>query len=94
MRLEEDSLRALQDAKEVETKVGEAVTDDNVDLVNEELDQLEMSSQTNETVDASYADDVSSQQSWMLRSLSAMADRGGLRVAPAPPKFSKKKNYL
>ena len=70
MRLEEDSLRALQDAKEVETKVGEAVTDDNVDLVNEELDQLEMSSQTNETVDASYADDVSSEQSWMLRSLS------------------------
>ena len=76
MRLEEDSVRTLQEAKEAETTVEEAVSDDNVnlavevdkvDLVNEELDQLEMSNQTNETVDA---DDVSSEQSWMLRSLS------------------------
>ncbi|XVF10621.1 hypothetical protein REPUB_Repub07fG0198400 [Reevesia pubescens] len=79
MRLEEDSLRALQDAKEIEATAEEAVADDNVSLgvegdnvnmVNEELDQLEMSSQTHETVDASYEDDVSSEQSWMLRSLS------------------------
>ncbi|XVE57861.1 hypothetical protein DITRI_Ditri04bG0124400 [Diplodiscus trichospermus] len=79
MRLEEDSLRALQDPEEAETTVEEAMTDDNVnlnvggddvDLVNEELDQLDMSSQTNETVDASDTDDVSSEQSWMLRSLS------------------------
>ncbi|XWS49922.1 hypothetical protein CRYUN_Cryun12cG0044500 [Craigia yunnanensis] len=79
MRLEEDSVRTLQEAKEADTTLEEAVSDDNVnlavevdkvDLVNEELDQLEMSSQTNETVDASYADDVSSEQSWMLRSLS------------------------
>ncbi|XP_022759978.1 RNA-binding protein NOB1 isoform X2 [Durio zibethinus] len=79
MRLEEDSVRTLREAKEAETTVEEAVSDDNlnlavegdkVDLVHEELHQLEMSSQTNETVDASYADDVSSEQSWMLRSLS------------------------
>ncbi|XVF13149.1 hypothetical protein REPUB_Repub08aG0183300 [Reevesia pubescens] len=76
MRLEEDSLKTLQEA---ETTAEEAVSDDNenlavegdkVDLVNGELDQLQMSSQTNEIVDASYADDVSSEQSWMLRSLS------------------------
>ncbi|XVF52875.1 hypothetical protein PTKIN_Ptkin05aG0053700 [Pterospermum kingtungense] len=79
MRLEEDSERTLREASEAETTVEEAVPDDivnlaaegdNVELVNEELDQLEMSSQTDETVDASYADDVSSEQSWMLRSLS------------------------
>lgn len=78
MRLEEDSVRTLQEANEAETTMEEAVPDDivnladeeeKVELVNEELDQLEMSSQTNETVDA-YADDVSSEQSWMLRSLS------------------------
>ncbi|XWS38379.1 hypothetical protein CRYUN_Cryun19dG0126200 [Craigia yunnanensis] len=79
MRLEENSVRTFREANEAETTVEEAVSDDNVnlavegdkvDLVNEELDQLEMSSQAKETVDASYADDVSSEQSWMLRSLS------------------------
>ncbi|OMO79493.1 Nin one binding (NOB1) Zn-ribbon-like protein [Corchorus capsularis] len=74
MRLEEDSLNALQEAEEAENTVDDdenlAVEGDKEDLVNEELDQFEMSSQTNETVDASYTDDVSSEQSWMLRSLS------------------------
>ncbi|KAL4284547.1 hypothetical protein GQ457_16G026220 [Hibiscus cannabinus] len=74
MRLEEDSVRNLQEENETETAMEEAVSDDNVNLAvegdDEELEQLEMSSQTNETVDASYADDVSSEQSWMLRSLS------------------------
>ncbi|WRX18858.1 Nin one binding (NOB1) Zn-ribbon-like - like 1 [Theobroma cacao] len=74
MRLEEDSLEALQEAEEVEitveANVNLSVEGNKMDLVNEELDQLEMSSQTNETVDASYTDDVSSEQSWMLRSLS------------------------
>ncbi|KAE8717502.1 RNA-binding protein nob1, putative isoform 2 [Hibiscus syriacus] len=72
MRLEEDSARTLQEENEAETAMEEAVSDDNVNLAvegdGEELDQLEISSQTNETVDAS--DDVSSEQSWMLRSLS------------------------
>ncbi|XP_021280895.1 RNA-binding protein NOB1 [Herrania umbratica] len=74
MRLEEDSLEALQEAEEaeitVEDNVNLSVEGDKMDLVNEEIDQLEMSSQTNDTVDASYTDDVSSEQSWMLRSLS------------------------
>jgi len=39
-------------------------------MVNEGLDHVEMSSQADESVDASYADDGSSEQSWMLRSLS------------------------
>ena len=39
-------------------------------MVNEGLDHVEMSSQADESVDASYANDGSSEQSWMLRSLS------------------------
>ncbi|TYI11654.1 hypothetical protein ES332_A09G221800v1 [Gossypium tomentosum] len=74
MRLEEDPARTLGEAKEAETTAEEAMLDDSMNLAvdgdSEELDQLEMSSQTNETVDASFTDDVSSEQSWMLRSLS------------------------
>ncbi|KAK5804658.1 RNA-binding NOB1 [Gossypium arboreum] len=74
MRLEEDPARTLGEAKETETTAEEAMLDDSMNLAvdgdSEELDQLEMSSQTNETVDASFTDDVSSEQSWMLRSLS------------------------
>ncbi|KAK6935371.1 Nin one binding (NOB1) Zn-ribbon-like [Dillenia turbinata] len=46
------------------------VDGDEIEKCEEELDQLDISSQTNESVDASYADDASSEQSWMLRSLS------------------------
>ncbi|TYI66315.1 hypothetical protein E1A91_D09G214700v1 [Gossypium mustelinum] len=74
IRLEEDPARTLGEAKEAETTAEEAMLDDSVNLAvegdSEELDQLEMSSQTNETVDASFTDDLSSEQSWMLRSLS------------------------
>ncbi|KAE8658512.1 actin-depolymerizing factor 1-like [Hibiscus syriacus] len=74
MRLEEDSAKALQEETEAETAMEEAVIDDNVNIAvegdDEELEQLELSSQTNETDHASYADDVSSEQSWMPRSLS------------------------
>ncbi|MBA0740406.1 hypothetical protein Gogos_013608 [Gossypium gossypioides] len=74
MRLEEDPARTLGEAKEAETTAEKAMLDDSMNLAvegdSEELDQLEMSSQTNETVDASFTDDVSSEQSWMLRSLS------------------------
>ncbi|KAK6947767.1 Nin one binding (NOB1) Zn-ribbon-like [Dillenia turbinata] len=52
------------------TAVSIAVDGDVVEKCNEGLDQLEISSQTNESMDASYADDASSEQSWMLRSLS------------------------
>ncbi|KAJ0049586.1 hypothetical protein Pint_15181 [Pistacia integerrima] len=89
MRLEEDSLKSIQEEKDEDVSsarldsdsspVLEATCDvdanmigeaDEVDSVNEELNQLEFSSQTNETVDTSHMDDASSEQSWMLRSLS------------------------
>ncbi|CAK7335509.1 unnamed protein product [Dovyalis caffra] len=41
-----------------------------VDIANAESDYLEISSQTHESVDISYADDNDSEQSWMVRSLS------------------------
>ncbi|KAF8380265.1 hypothetical protein HHK36_027749 [Tetracentron sinense] len=43
---------------------------DVIEICNDGLDHLEISSQTNESVDASFVDDNSSEQSWMLRSLS------------------------
>ncbi|OVA20659.1 Nin one binding (NOB1) Zn-ribbon-like [Macleaya cordata] len=46
----------------VETDVGKTS--------NEEFDHLDTSSHTNESVDASFLDDDSSEQSWMLQSLS------------------------
>ncbi|KAK4608316.1 hypothetical protein RGQ29_001930 [Quercus rubra] len=53
-----------------ESNEAEVDGEDEVDVVNEGLDHVEMSSQADESVDASYADDGSSEQSWMLRSLS------------------------
>ncbi|XP_057978343.1 RNA-binding NOB1-like protein [Malania oleifera] len=44
--------------------------DDAEMVINEDMDQLEISSQTNESAAASYVDDDSSEQSWTLRSLS------------------------
>lgn len=41
-----------------------------VDTTNENVDQMEISSKNNESVDVSYVDDECSEQSWMLRSLS------------------------
>ncbi|KAJ0105953.1 hypothetical protein Patl1_17748 [Pistacia atlantica] len=89
MRLEEDSLKSIQEEKDADVSsarldsdsspVLEATCDvdanmigeaDEVDSFNEELNQLEFSSQTNESVDTSHMDDASSEQSWMLRSLS------------------------
>uniref|UniRef100_A0A2N9J9U0 Nin one binding (NOB1) Zn-ribbon-like domain-containing protein n=1 Tax=Fagus sylvatica TaxID=28930 RepID=A0A2N9J9U0_FAGSY len=86
MRLEEDTINDFQELDisserlgsnnpelaeaSFESNEGELVDGDEVDMVNEELDHVEMSSQADESVDASYADDGSSEQSWMLRSLS------------------------
>lgn len=80
MRLEEeeDSMKGLQEGKELESNDAESVESNDavvvdgadVDMCNEGLDHEEMSSQANESVDALYADDGSSEQSWMLRSLS------------------------
>ena len=53
-----------------ESNEAEVDDEDEVDMVNEGLDHVEMSSQADESVDASYANDGSSEQSWMLRSLS------------------------
>ncbi|KAJ6326784.1 hypothetical protein OIU78_013799 [Salix suchowensis] len=41
-----------------------------VDIASAESDHLEILSQTHESVDASYADEIDSEQSWMIRSLS------------------------
>ncbi|KAI3422739.1 uncharacterized protein J3R85_011825 [Psidium guajava] len=55
------------DAAEAEA---EAVGGDDADNASEDTDQLEILSQNNESNDASYRDDESSEQSWVLRSLS------------------------
>ncbi|GLT90894.1 hypothetical protein SLE2022_088090 [Rubroshorea leprosula] len=83
IKLEEDSLVANQEgeggphfnnATRGEDAFGKdahlPVKGDNVDAVNGGIDCLEMASQTSEGVDASYTDDISSVQSWTLRSLS------------------------
>lgn len=89
MRLEEESLNAIQERTEVENPsagIGSAssplmeassdihtnnlVEGEEIDTSKEDFDQLEISSHTNESVDASYADDDSSEQSWAIRSLS------------------------
>lgn len=67
---EEDSMKGLEEGKELEPDDTELVESNeavgaNVDMGNEGLDHVEMLSQTNESVD-----DGSSEQSWMLRSLS------------------------
>ncbi|KAA8522391.1 hypothetical protein F0562_013248 [Nyssa sinensis] len=88
MRLEEDSLRALQEEElglpclgpEANNSTMEEDTPNNnanivaegdeVEFTNEGSEHLETSSQNTESVDATYMDDNSSEQSWMLRSLS------------------------
>ncbi|KAI7740007.1 hypothetical protein M8C21_028025, partial [Ambrosia artemisiifolia] len=55
-----DQMRLQEDCEENE-----------IENVSEELEHLDMTSETHESVDASsYVDDASSEQSWMLRSLS------------------------
>ncbi|KAI8569481.1 hypothetical protein RHMOL_Rhmol02G0282400 [Rhododendron molle] len=89
MRLEEDSLKVLEEGKErsnscagleSDTSTGEeppsgdngniGVDGGQIEHVNDELEHMEISSQTNGSVNASYVDDDSSEQSWTLRSLS------------------------
>ncbi|GFS29553.1 RNA-binding NOB1-like protein [Actinidia rufa] len=89
MRLEEDSLKALEEENgqsnscggpESRTSTAEeamsnnngsiGVEGDEIENIGEGLEHLEISSQTNESFNASYVDDNSSEQSWMLRSLS------------------------
>ncbi|XP_040986944.1 RNA-binding NOB1-like protein [Juglans microcarpa x Juglans regia] len=85
MRLEEDSMKGLQEGKELEHSESKGlwsndpelavsnealvVDGDEIDMGDEGLGPEEMSSQDNESVDASNIDD-DSEQSWMLRSLS------------------------
>ncbi|KAG6579499.1 RNA-binding NOB1-like protein, partial [Cucurbita argyrosperma subsp. sororia] len=79
MRLEEDSLNTLHveglgaSTKEEfdESELEDAVAVEGSDYtVKDEMEHIEDLSQTNESVDTSNVDDVSSDQSWMLRSLS------------------------
>ncbi|XP_071687026.1 RNA-binding NOB1-like protein [Rutidosis leptorrhynchoides] len=59
MRLNEESVKPCEDGELDETK-----------NVIERFEQLDMNSETNESIDASFVDDESSEQSWMIRSLS------------------------
>ncbi|KAI3691782.1 hypothetical protein L6452_31584 [Arctium lappa] len=59
MRLEEEPLKACEDGEVNESEA-----------VHEGWEEVDITSETNESVGASYADDESSEQSWMLRSLS------------------------
>ncbi|XP_022155509.1 RNA-binding protein NOB1 [Momordica charantia] len=76
MRLEEDSLNALHvegldsSPKEESDKSEVEDVESMNDTAKDEMEHLEDSSKTNESVDTSNVDDVSSDQSWMLRSLS------------------------
>ncbi|KAL3499355.1 hypothetical protein ACH5RR_038448 [Cinchona calisaya] len=85
MRLEEESCDAFHGDKQLKVSSGGLnsndyeVTRDNYETVaagdedigiNNGLDNLDMTSLNNESIDASNMDDKSSEQSWMLRSLS------------------------
>lgn len=72
MRLEEDSSEAHHDSEEPNISCEELYSNKHgVEFSNEGLEHMDIKSQTSESVDASsYADDNSSEQSWMLRSLS------------------------
>lgn len=78
LRLEADSSEVLHEEKPCMSSMKACdflVTDagsDNltVETCNEEFDHLDISSETNESVDASFLDDDSSEQSWALQSLS------------------------
>lgn len=84
MRLEEDSAKALQDdadknistegpesddAKQ-DSKEFEEDTGENFDCANGGVEDAEMASQMDESIETSFVDDTSSEQSWMLKSLS------------------------
>ncbi|KAJ4849342.1 hypothetical protein Tsubulata_010253 [Turnera subulata] len=80
MRVDEGLQENAQEEKEEEDNVrAEASLDSNGDNTaeagevhadNADLDHVEVSSETQESVDVSYTDDNGSEQSWMLRSLS------------------------
>ncbi|KAM7488156.1 hypothetical protein LguiB_025640 [Lonicera macranthoides] len=72
MRLEEDSSEAHHDSEEQNISCeGLGSNKQGVEFSNEGLEHMDIKSQTSESVDASsYVDDNSSEQSWMLRSLS------------------------
>ncbi|OWM85328.1 hypothetical protein CDL15_Pgr028115 [Punica granatum] len=75
MRLEEESLPALQEGEDpsapsLSDNATSGVDGDEADALVEQSEYLENLSQTNGSVDVSLLDDESSEQSWMLRSLS------------------------
>lgn len=79
MKLEEESLTSFQDGHELNSpsqgvgsksiKLIDAAQED-VSIFDEELQNLEIRSQISEMADTSHMDDISSEQSWTLRSLS------------------------
>ncbi|XP_075522805.1 RNA-binding NOB1-like protein [Primulina tabacum] len=79
MKLEEESLTSFQDGHELHSpsegvgsksiKLTDAAQED-VFIIDEELQNLEIRSQISEMADTSHMDDIGSEQSWTLRSLS------------------------
>lgn len=65
MGLQEESFTVLQEGQHLSVEGDEAD-----DAISEESDHLENMSQANENVESPFLDDGSSEQSWMLRSLS------------------------
>ncbi|KAF6162281.1 hypothetical protein GIB67_008410 [Kingdonia uniflora] len=66
MNLEMDSSIEVKDnSNNINVEAG-----DEVEVFEEGIDNSEIASEADETVDASFVDDCSSEQSWMLRSLS------------------------
>ncbi|XP_073159324.1 RNA-binding NOB1-like protein [Henckelia pumila] len=79
MKLEEEPLTSFQDGHELNSPsegVGSKsinLTDgaqEDASIIDEELQNLEIRSQISEMADTSHMDDISSEQSWTLRSLS------------------------
>ncbi|XP_073303647.1 RNA-binding NOB1-like protein [Primulina huaijiensis] len=79
MKLEEESLISFQDCNELSNpseglgsnsiKLTDAAQED-VSIIDEDMQNLEIRSQISEMADTSHMDDISSEQSWTLRSLS------------------------
>lgn len=77
MRLEEDSSEVIEDGNDVSNPQGpeevlevENISEDGVDDEAHEVEHFNLSNQAGESGNVSIADDNSSEQSWMLRSLS------------------------
>lgn len=71
VKLDEECLMSSQNGEvEAMDSAYEVPQEDLVEITDEELGNLVMTSQTNDDADSLHTDDISSEQSWTLRSLS------------------------